>query len=264
MTLETGTRLAGKRAAIIGAGSVGDGWGNGKATAVLFARQGAKVLCVDRNEEAAAKTAEVIRSEGGSAEVLATEVTDPQSGSAVLDRMETLWGGLDILDYNVGISQQGGVFDTTDEDWERVFEINLTGAMRMSRAILPAMRAQGSGSLIYVSSVAAVYSGPYSYASYEVSKMALVRLAKSVARENAAYQVRANALLPGVIDTPHVSAFVDSKTAPKELAAKRAATVPMGRQGTAWDIANAALFLASDEAAYVSGVELRVDGALTA
>ncbi len=263
-TNATGTRLAGKRAAIVGAGSIGEGWGNGKATAVLFARQGAKVLCVDRNEAAAAETADLIRREGGVAEILAADVTDADAGTTVLERSETLWGGLDILDYNVGISQQGGVFDTTDEEWERVFDINLTGAMRLTRAVLPAMRAQGGGSLIYVSSVAAVYSGPYSYASYEVSKMALVRLAKSVARENAAYQIRANALLPGVIDTPHVTAFVDSKTDPKELAAKRAATVPMGRQGTAWDIANAALFLASDDATYVSGVELRVDGALTA
>lgn len=264
MTFETGTRLSGKRAAIIGAGSVGDGWGNGKATAVQFARQGAKVLCIDRNEEAAAETAKIIRDEGGSAEVVAIDVTDTQAGPAVLDTAQSLWGGLDILDYNVGISQQGGVFDTTDEDWERIFDINLTGAMRMTRAVLPSLRAQGGGSLIYVSSVAAVYSGPYSYASYEVSKMALVRLAKSVARENASFQIRSNAILPGVIDTPHVTAFVDKKTDPAELAAKRAATVPMGRQGTAWDIANAALFLASDDASYVSGIEMRVDGALTA
>lgn len=257
-------RLAGKRAAIIGAGSVGEGWGNGKATAALFAREGASLLCVDRNHDAAEATAELIRSEGGTAEVLAADVTDPEAGTQVMARMEALWGGIDILDYNVGISQAGGVLDTDDEAWARVFDINLTGAMRMVRAVLPAMRAQKSGAIVFVSSLAAVYSAPYSYVSYEVSKMGLVRLARSVARENAPYQIRSNVLLPGVIDTPHVTAFVDGETDPATLAANRAAMVPMGRQGTAWDVARAALFLASEEAAYITGVELRVDGGLTA
>ena len=258
------SRLAGKRAAVIGAGSVGPGWGNGKAAAVLFAREGAKVLCVDRDPAAAAATAGIIRDAGGEADVLATDVTDTDAGTRVMATMSSLWGGIDILDYNVGISQQGGVLETSDSDWNRVFEINLTGAMRLTRAVLPAMRAQKSGSLVYVSSLAAVYSAPYSYVSYEVSKMALVRLAKSVAHENAVHGIRANAILPGVIDTPHVTAFVDSETDPKELSARRAAMVPMGRQGTAWDVAHAALFLASDEAGYVTGVDLRVDGGLTA
>lgn len=258
------TRLAGKRAAIIGAGSAGAGWGNGKATAVLFAREGARVLCVDRSESAAEETAAIIRSEGNQAEVLVADVSDPDAGQLVADTATALWGGIDVFDYNVGISQQGGVLDTTDADWDRVFDINLTGAMRMTRAILPMLRRQNSGALIYVSSLAAVYSAPYSYVSYEVSKMALVRFAKSVAHENAAYQIRSNAILPGVIDTPHVTAFVDQKTDPVELAQKRASMVPMGRQGTAWDIAKAALFLASDDAGYVTGVELKVDGGLTA
>jgi NAD(P)-dependent dehydrogenase (short-subunit alcohol dehydrogenase family) len=258
------SRLKDKRAAIIGAGSVGDGWGNGKATAVLFAREGARVLCVDRSEEAANVTADLIRSEGGTAEVAVADVVDPQAGEQVMAAIAGHWGGIDILDYNVGVSRQGGVLETTDADWESVFEINLTGAMRLTRAVLPAMRAQKGGALIYVSSLAAVHSAPYSYVSYEVSKMGLVRFAKSVARENAPYQIRANAILPGLIDTPHVTAFVDSETDPAELGARRAAMVPMGRQGTAWDVANAALFFASDEATYVTGVELRVDGGLTA
>lgn len=258
------TRLAGKRAAVIGAGSVGDGWGNGKATAALFAREGARVLCVDRSNEAAEATAALIHSEGGQADILVADVTDPRAGAQVMDRMDTLWGGIDILDYNVGISQPGGVLETSDAEWAQVFDINLTGAMRLTRAVLPAMRAQGGGSIVYVSSLAAVYSAPYSYASYEVSKMALVRLAKSVAHENAPYQVRCNVLLPGVIDTPHVTAFVDSATDPAVLAQQRAAMVPMGRQGSAWDVAHAALFFASDESCYITGVELRVDGGLTA
>jgi len=258
------TRLAGKRAAIVGAGSIGPGWGNGKATAVRFAREGARVLCVDRVPEAAEETAGLIRAEGGTAETLAVDVTHPQAGSQLMARMGALWGGIDILDYNVGISAPGGVLETRDEDWARVFEVNLTAAMRLTRSTLPAMRDQGSGAYLYVSSLAAVYSAPYSYVSYEVSKMALVRFAKSVARENAPYGVRANAILPGVIETPHVNAFVDADTDPRDLAARRAAMVPMGRQGSAWDVANAALYLASDEAGFVTGVDLRVDGGLTA
>jgi len=258
------TRLKNRRAAIIGAGSVGEGVGNGKATALTFAREGARVLCVDRDEAAATVTAELIRSEGGTAEVAVADVVDPEAGDTVMAAMAEHWGGIDILDYNVGISRPGGVLETTDADWDAIFEINLTGAMRLTRAVLPSMRAQSGGALIYVSSLAAVYSAPYSYLSYEVSKMALVRFARSVAKENAPYQIRSNAILPGLIDTPHVSAFVDSETDPADLAARRAAMVPMGRQGTAWDVARAALFFASVESAYVTGVDLRVDGGLTA
>ncbi|MEZ5714602.1 MAG: SDR family NAD(P)-dependent oxidoreductase [Paracoccaceae bacterium] len=258
------SRLAGKRAAIVGAGSVGPGWGNGKATAVLFAREGARVLCVDRSLDAAEETAALIRAEGGTAEVCAADVADAQAGETVMAAMQARFGGIDILHYNVGISQSGGVLETKDADWDRVFDINLTGAMRLTRAVLPVMRAQQGGAFVFVSSLAAVYSAPYAYTSYEVSKAALVRFTHSVAHENAPHGIRANVILPGVIDTPHVSAFVDQKTDPAELAARRAAMVPMGRQGTAWDVAHAALFLASDEAGYISGVDLRVDGALTA
>lgn len=257
------TRLADKRVAVIGAGSVGPGWGNGKATAMRFAQEGARVLCVDREEQAAEETAALIRDAGGVAETLVTDVTQPHAGTQVMARMGALWGGIDILDYNVGISAPGGVLETRDADWQRVFEINLNAAMRLTRATLPAMREQGSGAYVFVSSLAAIRSGPYSYVSYEVSKMALLRFAKSVARENAPYGVRANAILPGVIETPHVTAYVDADTDPAELAARRAAMVPMGRQGTAWDVANAALYLASDEAGFVTGTELRVDGGMS-
>lgn len=258
------TRLAGKRAAVIGAGSVGTGLGNGKAMALRFAQEGARVLCVDRNPEAAEETAGLIRAEGGVAEVLALDVTVPEAGTAVCDAMAGAWGGVDILAYNVGISQKGGVIETSDADWARVFDINLGAAMRITRSVLPEMRAQGAGAFVYVSSLAAVYSAPYSYVSYEVSKAGLVRFARSVAHENAPHGVRSNVILPGVIETPHVNAFVDSETDPEELARGRAAMVPMGRQGSAWDVANAALYLASDEAGFVTGVELRVDGGLTA
>lgn len=256
------TRLAGKRVAVIGAGSVGEGWGNGKATAVRFAQEGAKVLCVDMNQNAAQETAELIAAKGGSAAAFAADVTDPGAGDAILGAMQARWSGLDVLHFNVGISSVGGVVETDDADWNRIFDINLTSAMRLTRACLPPMREQGSGVFIYVSSLAATYSGPYSYVSYEASKAALCRMARSVAKENAPFGIRANTILPGVIDTPHVQKYVADGTDLQELQKKRAEMVPMARQGTAWDIANAALYLASDEAGFVTGVDLRVDGGL--
>lgn len=253
-------RLSGKRVAVIGAGSIGPGWGNGKATAVLFAREGAEVFCVDRDEDAAGETASIITSEGGSAEIIAADVTKPDVGEVVLSACD---GRLDVLHYNVGISSRGGAVETQDAEWDRVFDINLTGAMRLTRTVLPMMRDQGSGVLTYVSSLAAVHGGPFAYVSYEASKAALCRFARSVARENAPHGIRANAILPGVIETPHVNAIVSPGADPAEVAQARAAMVPLGRQGTAWDVAYAGLFLASDEAGFITGTELRVDGGMT-
>ena len=256
-------RLAGKRIAVIGAGSIGQGWGNGKATAVAFARESAHVLCVDRDEVAASETARLIAEEGGEAEVFAADVTDSNVGEAVVGAMTRAFGGIDILHYNVGTSSRGGPSETTDADWARVFDINLTGALRLTRSVLPAMRSQGAGVLTYVSSMAAVYSGPYSYVSYEASKAALCRFSRSVAKENAPHGIRANVILPGVIATPHVNAVVAPDADPDDVARARAAMVPLGRQGTAWDIANAAVFLASDDAGFITGIELKVDGGMS-
>lgn len=257
------SRLAGKRIAVIGAGSIGDGWGNGKAAAVCFARQGASVLCVDCDALAAAVTADIILAEGGAAVTCAVDVTDADAGATIVAAMDRAFGGCDVLHFNVGISSKGGAIETSDAEWERVFDVNLTSALRLTRAVLPLMRAQGGGVLTYVSSLAAVLSGPYSYVSYEASKAALCRFSRSVARENAKHNIRSNTILPGVIETPHVMAFVDPDTDAGDLAKARAAMVPMGRQGTAWDIAHAAVFLASEEAAYITGIDMRVDGGLS-
>ena len=257
-------RLAGKRIAVIGAGSVGPGWGNGKAAAMAFAREGARVLCVDRHAEAAEATRAIIADEGGVAAALAADVRDPASGLSVTEAMAGHFGGLDVLHYNVGISAPGGVTETTEESWAQVMEINLSGAMRMAQAAVPGMRAQGDGALIFVSSLAAVMSGPYSYVSYEASKAALCRMSRSIARENASRQVRSNCILPGMIDTPHVSAFIAPEEDAEALRKARARSVPMGRQGTAWDVAAAAVFLASDESTFITGIDLRIDGGLGA
>lgn len=255
-------RVEGKRIAVIGAGSVGPGWGNGKAAAVLYAREGARVLAVDRNAAAVQETAALIAREGGAAETFAGDMTSEADVQALKERLRALWGGVDVVHFNVGVSARGGVLETSPAEWDRVFDVNLRSAMLIARALLAEMRAQGAGAFVFVSSLAAVRSGLYSYVSYEASKAALCRLSASLAAENARYGVRSNTVVPGLIDTPHVTAFIADGADATEVAAARAKMAPMGRQGTAWDVAEAALYLASDAAGYVTGVDLRVDGGL--
>lgn len=256
-------RLKDKRIAVIGAGSVGPGWGNGKAAAVRFAQEGARVLCVDSNPDAAAQTVALIGDTPGIGQAMCTDVTTASAGNDIAAQMQRLWGGIDVMHFNVGISSTGGVLECSPDEWARVFDVNLTSALRLTKAVLPLMRTQKSGAFVFVSSLAAIAAGPYSYVSYEVSKAALCRLSKSIAAENAPFGIRSNTILPGVIDTPHVPHFVAPHTDLNELARSRAALVPMGRQGTAWDVANAALFLASDESGFMTGQDLIVDGGMS-
>ncbi|WP_226579816.1 SDR family NAD(P)-dependent oxidoreductase [Acuticoccus sediminis] len=255
-------RVAGKRVAVIGAGSVGPGWGNGKAAAVLFAREGGHVLAVDRDLAAAEETAAIIRDEGGSAEVLAVDLTAEGAAATVRDTAAERLGGLDILHFNIGISTRGGVEDTPMADWRRVFEVNLDSAFVLTQTLLPLVEADGGGALVFVSTLAAQRNGPYPYVAYEASKAALCRLSRSIAVEYAARGVRSNTVVPGLIDTPHVLAHVDKGPDVEAIRSGRAAMVPMKRQGTGWDVANAAVFLASDAAGFITGVDLRVDGGM--
>lgn len=254
-------RLEGKRAVVIGAGSVGEGIGNGRASAMLFARHGAQVLCVDRDLQAAARTAELIAEEGHRAEILQLDITaDAEVEARLSDAVDALWSGIDILYYGVGISKPGGVVETDPRDWDTVFSVNLRGAYLTARCLVPKMVARRSGSVILVSSLAGVWSGPYSYAAYEASKAGLNRMGRSLARAHAADGVRCNVIAPGVIDTPHVRAFISGQQPDGD----RAAMVPMKRQGSPWDVAEAALFFASDASSYVTGTVLAVDGGLSA
>lgn len=255
------TRLAGKRVLVVGAGAVGEGWGNGKAAAVLMAREGAKVLCLDRNADAAAQTVALITDEGGIAAPFCGDMTAQGMAEAAVAHVVDLWGGLDVLHFNIGISMQASVLDTTAQDWARVFDVNLNAAFAVTKAVLPVMCAQGRGALVYVSSIAAIRGGPFAYPSYEASKAALNRFATSVALEYASKGIRANVIMPGLIDTPHVAAHLGD--AKGSVAQTRAALPPMQRQGTAWDVAEAAVFLASDAAGYITGQSLAVDGGLS-
>jgi NAD(P)-dependent dehydrogenase (short-subunit alcohol dehydrogenase family) len=255
-------RLKNKRVAIIGAGSVGDGIGNGRAIAMLFAREGARVLAADRNLDAAQNTVSRITHDGGTAQAFAMDATDPIEVNALVERANALWGGIDILVHVVGMSLPGGVCETDPDDWDRVFAVNLKSAYLAARAIIPGMKQQGGGAIVFLSSLVATYSGPYSYVAYEASKAGMNRMGRSIARAHAPDNIRANVIMPGMIDTPHVTAFISD--AQRTSSADRAAAVPMGRQGTAWDIAEAALFLSSDASSYITGISLPVDGGLGA
>ncbi|MGP1355393.1 SDR family NAD(P)-dependent oxidoreductase [Roseicyclus sp.] len=255
-------RFEGRRVLLAGGGSIGPGVGNGKAAAILYAREGAEVFVIDRNPDAAAETAARIEAEGGKALAHTADLTRPDEVNGAVARMLS-GGGIDVLHYNLGTSVKGGVVDTLPEDWARVFDVNLNAAYHLSRAVLPIMEAEGKGALVYVSSLAGLRSGPYSYVAYEASKAALQRMAQSIARAYAEKGIRANVVLPGPIDTPHVTAIVAPDADPEALAAARARLVPMGRQGTPWEVAEAAMFLASDAASFVTGVLLPVDGGMS-
>ncbi|MEM8664332.1 MAG: SDR family NAD(P)-dependent oxidoreductase [Pseudomonadota bacterium] len=256
--------MEGKRVVVVGAGSIGPGWGNGKAAAALYAREGARVLCVDRDAAAADETAAIIKNEGGEAAAFAADVTTAGAAESVVDAGIQHFGGIDTLHYNVGVSEPGGVDGADLEAWRRVFAINVDGAMLMARAALRPMLAARAGSFVFISSIAAIRAGGYAYASYEASKAALNRLSQTIAVAHAADGIRSNIIMPGLMDTPHVQHMIKGRTTPAEgMAERRAAAPPMRRQGDAWDVARAALFLASDEAGYITGVALPVDGGLT-
>ena len=265
-------RLDGKIAIVTGAGSAGLGWGNGKATAVLYAREGAHVIAVDWDEAAANETAAIVKGEGGSCSVLHADVSNEQDAKKLvqvaLDRHERI----DILHNNVGITVSGGPEDLLLEDWDRALKVNLTSAFLLCREVLPAMTAKKSGSIVNVSSISSLrWLRGLSYISYPVSKAALNAFTRVVAAQYGPHGIRCNAVLPGFIMTPMVERSVLSATATSggvplnigDYAARRAANIPLGYWGDAWDVARAALFLASDESRYITGVELVVDGGAT-
>ncbi|MCG6121899.1 MAG: SDR family oxidoreductase [Microvirga sp.] len=256
-------RLKDKVALVFGAGSVGEGWGNGKAAAVAYAREGAKVVCVDLNASAAEETAAIIRSEGGAAIALSANVVDAAQVGEAVERARAEFGRIDVLHNNVGINEAGGAADTSEESWDRVMAINVKGVFLACKAVLPVMEAQGEGAIVNISSLAAIRHTGYNYASYYASKAAVNNFTMSIALEYAAKGVRANTIMPGIMDTPHIYQHISGFYGDAdEMRAKRAAIPPMRRQGDAWDIAWASVFLASDEARYITGVALSVDGGL--
>lgn len=266
-------RLQDRVAIVTGAGSSGPGWGNGKAAAVLFAREGAKVLCSDVNEAAARETADIIRQEGGAAEVFACDVSKSDQVAAMVQRARDSFGGrIDILHNNVGIAVTGGPVELSEAEWDRVSAVNIKSMFLTCKFVLPVMLAQAPnahglrGAIVNIASIAAIRWTGVSYLSYSTTKGAALPFTRSVALEYAKHGIRANVILPGLMNTPMVrGASIQNSYggSEDEMIRRRDAQCPMGKMGDAWDVAYAALYLASDEAKYVTGAELVVDGGIT-
>jgi NAD(P)-dependent dehydrogenase (short-subunit alcohol dehydrogenase family) len=264
------TRLAGKVAIVFGAGSMGPGWGNGKATAALFAREGAAVLAVDVNEGAAAETARLIAEEGGrSAAATANVAADAEVRQAV-ETCLSRFGRIDILQNNVGIHRLGGPTDHSEEDWDLVLATNLKGLFLTCRHVLPVMERQGAGAIVNIASISGLrYMGMPTIA-YSTAKGAVLSYTRSIAAQYGPKGIRANVVTPGIIDTPLMRIASDEAYAKlagttdvASMHAARQAIVPLNRFGSPWDVAEASLFLASDAAGYVTGTDLMVDGGLS-
>ena len=260
---QTGGRLAGKAAIVVGAGQTpGDTIGNGRATAISFAREGARVLLVDRDEGSARETHLMIEKDGGESHVIAADVTKEDDCRALAAAAVERFGRVDVLHNNVGIGTgDSGPVHLEQEAWRRIMDVNLTAMFLTIKHVLPQMREQRSGSIINISSVASVAST--GMLAYKVSKAGVNALTHQIAMGNAHYGIRCNAILPGLMNTPMaIEGMSEARGIPKEALIKgRDSMVPLGaKQGTAWDVANAAVFLASDEAKFITGVLLPVDG----
>ncbi|MBT6094886.1 MAG: SDR family oxidoreductase [Rhodospirillaceae bacterium] len=256
-------RLHDKTAIVVGAGQTsGETMGNGRATAIRFAQEGAQVLLVDKDEASANDTLEIITDAGGTASVLAANIIDEAHCKAITDTCVERYGRIDILHNNVGRSEGDRPTPDLDADtWDALMAMNLKGMFMTIKHVLPVMRAQKSGSIINVSSTASV--SICATVTYKTSKGAINTMTQHLAMENAPHGVRANAILPGLMDTPMaIERRAREQGVERDVVRQaRNAKVPLlGQMGTAWDVANAALFLASDEAQYITGVLLPVDG----
>jgi NAD(P)-dependent dehydrogenase (short-subunit alcohol dehydrogenase family) len=258
-------RLKDHGAIVVGAGqSPGEGIGNGRATALTFAREGARVLCVDHNLQSAQETVDLISADGGMAAAFRADVTSNAELEAMVADAHTRWGRIDILHNNVGVSIAGGdaeLLDFTEEALERCVAINLKSCIFAAKHVIPIMRRQKSGAIINISSMAAITT--YPYVAYKATKSAMIAFTEQLAYQNAQYGIRANVILPGLMNTPMAvdTRAREFKKSRAEVEAERDAKVPLrGKMGTGWDVANAALFLASDEASFITGVTLPVDG----
>ena len=256
-------RLKGKIAIVVGAGqTAGTTIGNGRATALLFAREGATVLVVDRDEASAAETQSMIVAEGGVATILCADITREDDCKAIAATCMERYGRIDILQNNVGIATgDRSPTKIAEEDWDTIMDVNLKGMWMTCKHVIPHMRAQRSGAIVNISSGAAVMA--VTFVGYKVSKAGVNALTHTIAWGNAKYGIRANTIMPGLLDTPMAieSNIAFSGKSAETLRAERNATVPLAnRMGNAWDTAYASLFLASDEAQFVTGVVLPVDG----
>jgi NAD(P)-dependent dehydrogenase (short-subunit alcohol dehydrogenase family) len=261
-----GERLKNKVAIVTGAGSVGPGWGNGKATAVLFAREEAKVFAMDINLKAAEETKSIIDQEGGECTVHKADVSKSYEVKAMVERCIETYGRIDILHNNVGIVVVGGPVETSEETWDRVMAVNLKSIFLTCKYVLPHMERQGGGVIINISSIAAIRYTGIPYVTYYTTKAGILGLTQSIALQYAVKNIRANTILPGLMHTPmFVEPLKEAYAAGdiEKMFEIRNKQCPTGKMGDAWDVAHAALFLASDEAKYITGAQIVVDGGIT-
>ena len=249
-------RLEGKVAIVTGAGSRGPGVGNGKATAVLFAREGASVLLVDAQVERAEETLAMIEAEGGIASTSQADVTNEEDCKSMVDTAVERYGRLDVLDNNVGISLRKTVPEVDMDDWDKVQSTNVRSMVLTSRHAIPRMIETGGGSIVNISSGAGIEA--IGDAAYTTSKAAVIGLTIAMAGDHGREGIRVNCVAPGVVFTPMVEYRLDS-----DMRQHRRNSTMLGTEGTAWDVGNAALFLASDDARWITGHVLSVDAGMS-
>ncbi|WP_205315545.1 SDR family NAD(P)-dependent oxidoreductase [Nonomuraea lactucae] len=259
--MDEATGLEGRVAIVTGAGSRGDGIGNGRAAAVLLARRGARVALVDSVPEWARATQTMIENEGGSSFVAEADVSDPASCSSCVERVVERWGAVDILVNNVGVGGPAGdVVEVDPEAWEQCLRTNVTSMMLMSKYCVPQMRQAGGGSIVHVSSVAGLIGGHPNIA-YPVAKGAIIPLTRAMAAQHGADGIRVNAVAPGMVYTPMVATSPGMTEAVREIRRGRSL---LGTEGTGWDVGEAVAFLAGDRARWITGTVLTVDAGATA
>jgi NAD(P)-dependent dehydrogenase (short-subunit alcohol dehydrogenase family) len=260
-------RLKGRVALVTGCGSSGPGWGNGKAIAALFAREGAQIFGCDINESAAQETRDIVRAEGGEIEVMRCDVASPQQVEALVAACLARFGRIDILVNNVGIVDVGGPVEYPLDKWQRAMDVNVTSMFLTCKYAIPAMLESGGGSIVNIGSIAGIRYSGVPYISYYTTKAATLGFSRGVALQYAKQNIRSNVIMPGLMKTPFVVEPLKDVYGGGNVDAmmdKRDAQCPTGHMGDAWDVARAALYLASDDARYVTATELIVDGGITA
>jgi NAD(P)-dependent dehydrogenase (short-subunit alcohol dehydrogenase family) len=258
-------RIEGKVVIVTGAGSIGPGIGNGKAAAIIYAREGGSVLLVDNNLNAAMETKSWIDSEGGTSIPYITDVGNSINCKNVVEECIKIYGRVDILHNNIGIEIPGGIDEMSEESWDRVLNVNLKSMFLLCKYALVYMDKQESGVIVNISSINAIRSLPALSIAYSVSKAGVIALTREIAVQYAPKGVRANAILPGMMNTPMVTAALTNAYGgnPSQMHSMRDQMCPTKKQGEPWDTAYLSLFLASDEAKYITGASFIVDGGLT-
>lgn len=259
-------RLKNKVAIVTGAGSSGPGWGNGKATAVLFAREGAKVFASDINLAAVEETKSIIDRDGGICSIMKVDVSQAEEVKAMVDQCLKTYGRVDILHNNVGIVTVGGPVEISEETWDRVMAVNLKSMFLTCKYVLPHMEKQGGGVITNISSIAGIRYTGVPYVTYSTTKAGILGFTQSIALQYATKNIRANSILPGLMNTPMIVEPLKGVYGGgdvQRMIEVRNQQCPTKKMGEAWDVAHAALFLASDEAKYITGAQIVVDGGIT-